>query len=359
MKRILLLSDINSPHTQKWVTALLQRGMVVHVFSLSKPTKDWYKELSNFSFSFEDRAYAQRKGIKRVFKVFYLKGSSELKKVAEEFKPDFVHAHYASSYGLLGSFLNFSPYYVSVWGSDVFEFPKRSPLTKKIFKRVMKKANKIFSTGEVMAKEIQLYTTKKVEVVSFGIDTEKFQPSPKSEKAITVLGLIKTLEPIYGVDILLKAIALVHKELPPIELRIIGDGSQRQELEKLSSELGINHLVNFKGRIPYGDVPKEYQELDILVNPSRFESFGVSALEASACGVPVIASRAGGLTEVVVDGSTGLLVPPEQPNELGEAIKKLVLDKGLRVMLGANGREFVLKNYKIESSIDNMIKHYQ
>ena len=260
------------------------------LFSFTNPLSNWYDSLPNFNFTClnKNKKYKKRTLLS---KINYFKSISILKKTYRNFSPDIVHSHYASSYGLMGTFLNHSPYYVSVWGSDVFTFPKHSFISKYLLKRVFRKSDKIFSTSHIMAKEIGLYTKKKVAVIPFGVDTEIFKPHKRNKTNKIVIGYIKSIEKIYGIDLLIKAFSVAIKENNQLELKIIGDGTIKQKMKDLVSELKLGNSVQFSGWIAYDHIALEYQNIDIFVNPSRFESFGVSVLEASSCGIPVITTN--------------------------------------------------------------------
>ena len=96
--------------------------------------------------------------------------------ILKTFKPQLLHANYATSYGLLGAMTGFHPFVLSVWGSDVFTFPKKSFAHKMLFKYNLNKADKILSTSRFMSQEISKYTSKKIEITPFGVDLEKFYP---------------------------------------------------------------------------------------------------------------------------------------------------------------------------------------
>jgi len=355
MKKILILADIDSAHTEKWVKALIQHGFKIYLFSLRNSNSTWHQKLTNFNFSSQQES----KSNTLTSKLIYFKALPQIKKIIKEFRPDFVHAYYASSYGLLGALLHYHPFYVSVWGSDVFEFPNKSKITKNVLKYVLKKADKIFSTGTVMADEIKKYTAKSIEIVSFGIDTNKFVPINKPNKtSIIQIGVIKTLEQTYGIDVLIKAMAEVVKLHQNIKLSIVGGGSLAQEYKMLAVHLKLDKFIDFIGKIPYNEIVSEYQKLAIFINPSRFESFGVSILEASACGLPVIATKAGGQIELVKENETGLLVEPENVKQLAKSIITLIENEKMREKYGENARLFVLKNYQLNTSIQQLLKHY-
>ena len=358
--KILLLSDLNSIHTKKWVTGLAKRNCEICVFGLSKPQDDFYESLDNVTIAFAELEGLRSRSI--LSKLIYLKQRKKIKEVYKAFKPDIVHAHYATSYGMLGSLLKHKPYLISVWGSDVFEFPQASFINKIILKRNLSKATRLFSTSKIMGLETKKYTNKKVETVPFGVDITKFHPVPqKKESTIITLGIIKTLELNYGINYLLDAFKLIISKYDTIKfkLTIAGDGSQKEALKKQVHELNIEDLVDFKGQINQTEVADCFNQMDIAIIASLAESFGVSAVEAAACGIPVVATNVGGLPEVVLDGKTGLLCPSKNPQALANQISKLIEDSDLRKKMGKEARKFVVKNYNWEKNVDLMMTHYQ
>jgi glycosyltransferase involved in cell wall biosynthesis len=125
-------------------------------------------------------------------------------------------------------------------------------------------------------------------------------------------------------------------------------------LQHEAEDLGIGNLVKFLGVLPQRKVAEEMDRSDVFAIPSLSESFGVAALEASASGVPVIASNVGGLPEVVKDGETGFLTKPGDAGEIESKLDKLYEDADLRRIMGKAGREFVLNNYRWEESCRKM-----
>ncbi|HVV59787.1 MAG TPA: glycosyltransferase, partial [Gaiellaceae bacterium] len=149
----------------------------------------------------------------------------------------------------------------------------------------------------------------------------------------TLLGAAGRFVPQKGFDVLLRALA----ELPQASLLLVGDGPERPRLERLVDELGLRDRVELTGWRP--DAARLLAAVDAVVVPSRAEPFGLVALEAMSAGVPVIASAVDGLAEVVTDGETGLLVPPDDPRLLAEAIARVLVDRSLSRALGERGRE--------------------
>ncbi|HXH22922.1 MAG TPA: glycosyltransferase [Dehalococcoidia bacterium] len=193
----------------------------------------------------------------------------------------------------------------------------------------------------------------RVEVVPLGVDIERFRPLDK-EQARRELGFederiilfVGRLEPLKGVDILINAAAMLESDVECSVLIVGGDESstaQMTQLKGLASDLGIGHRVAFIGAVDHEKLPLFYNAADVCVVPSHYESFGLVAVEAMACGVPVVASRVGGLTGTVKDGETGYLVPWLCPEPFAERIEMLLENESLRRNLGEAAREAVAR----------------
>jgi len=125
-----------------------------------------------------------------------------------------------------------------------------------------------------------------------------------------------------------------------------GQGDEADALRAQAVELGVADRIEFPGRLPHERVVELLQSLDLAVTPSTCqESFGVAAIEASACELPVVATRVGGVSEAVLDGETGLLVPPGDPGALADACLELLADPERRQRMGQAGRRFVQSAY--------------
>ncbi|MFQ6001833.1 MAG: glycosyltransferase [Anaerolineae bacterium] len=204
---------------------------------------------------------------------------------------------------------------------------------------------------------IKLYGAdpKKIEVIPCGVDLSLFHPVDVSQ-AKEQLGwppgrqmvlFVGRIQPLKGIDILLKAIALATDDLPDLcghlGLTIIGGDPQATmdremlRLTRLKKKLGISDLVTFLGARDQDTLPYYYSAAQVCVIPSYYESFGMVALEAMACGRPVIASKVGGLTFTVKDGVTGYLVPDGDPAALSEKLKLILTDEKLRRRMGEEG----------------------
>jgi len=362
--RVLMLADLNSIHTQRWANAIADQADVpcqLCVFGVWPPTGSESAFRSAIAVRWEGSSRTTRGRRRMPMRV--VRAVPEVRSLIRRFRPHIVHAHYASSYGLLAALTGFRPLVLSVWGSDVFEFPRRSLVHRAILKLNLRRASRLTSTSRVMAREIRRYTTKPATVIPFGIDLNAFTlPPDRSEPCVCcVIGTAKALEAVYGIDTLIRSFALVRDMCPDqrVTLSIAGDGPEAEALKRLCEELHVDRDVRFLGRLPHREVPGFLQGLDIFVCVSRRESFGVAALEASACGRPVVASEAGGLPEVVLHGRTGLIVPIDSPQATAASVAGLVRDRDLRERLGREGRRWVEQEYNWRSNVAQMLTLYQ
>lgn len=351
-KKICYLANVTNYHTKKWCNYFYKKGYEIIVISLNPGEIEGIKV-----YSFNEKNLRTRSIIS---KISYLSKIKDIKDILKREKPDILHAHYASSYGLIAAILNYHPYILSVWGSDVYLFPKKSIIQKNIIKYNFKKADYIWSTSKDMAREIKLYTNKDIQITPFGVDTNIFKPNRIVKNKKFVIGTVKTLSKIYGIDYLIRAFAILKGKYKDIELHIAGNGEDERELKQLCVELGINKDVKFLGFLesPYL-VAQTFNTFDIAVFPSLSESFGVAAIEAQACEVPVIVTNVGGFPEVVEDNKTGLIIEKGNIEELVLAIEKLIINSEKRIEMGKNGRKFVLKNYDIDNNFSSVDKLYK
>lgn len=199
---------------------------------------------------------------------------------------------------------------------------------------------------------------KKTMIVPNGVDMEIFYPAKDvfdGYKLVTT----STLIPRNGIDILIRAFAKVAIEFPESSLAIAGQGPMEDELRSLAKTLGIAHQVKFLGTLAHKDIPGLLRGSDLFVRPSRFEGFGVSFIEAMACGIPVITCPSGGIKDFVVDGETGIFVEPDRPDLLANAIISVFKDRGKLLNLKKNALNMVRERYGWEKIVDKVEEGYK
>jgi len=343
-KRIVIFGWADSVHVHKWGEGLSKRGCDVKIISLD----GW-----------------QVKGCETIIlprrnRLSYITNAKKAVREALVFKPDIIHVHYVSGFGLWALKTKFVPTVVSVWGTDISS-GANSFFGKKILSRTFAHASKITATSHFLKSKVMNISPdieSKIEIIPFGVN-ECSDPEPMPSVDTFRLCFIKGHRPVYGPDILLKALAIVKKTNSDILLSIAGKGEMTGELKKMVKELNIEKNVEFNGFIDNKEIYKFIQKHHAVVMPSREEGFGVAALEAGICGRPVIATNVGGIPEVVDNNKTGLLVPSDDYQALAEAILKLADNRNLNAKMGQQGIEFVRENYTWEKSIDSMIRLYE
>jgi glycosyltransferase involved in cell wall biosynthesis len=345
--RVVYLADAPYIHTRRWVDHFASAGWDAHVISF-RPA-----EIPGATVHYVA-------GFERLGKLRYLLHAPRVRTMVRELQPDLLHALHLTSYGFLAALSGFQPSIVSVWGTDVLEAPHLSPLHGLITRYALARAGTVTATGARLAEATLPYmpSGKQVVVVPYGVDLERFCPKPRDPHAGVVVGAVGRLSPEKGFEHLLLAAALLRDRGCLIDLLLAGDGPSRPALERLVASLDISAQVEFLGDVAHHDVPSVLQRMDIFAMPSTWEGFGVSAVEASAMQLPVVASNIHGIPDVVVDGDTGILVPAADPPAIAAALHRLAVDPALRRTMGAAGREFVTANYRWQDNAAKMAHLY-
>lgn len=275
--------------------------------------------------------------------VFLFKGFSHL---LSTYKPTIVHVQYMapgslaiSLFKLLGAKIvlttahvpghiyrhTFVPRFIARWMSELFLCVSQSSEQAFFGKDSHLYSPELYVQGR---KHFTLYNCT---------DLPDLLPHKVSDAPFT-LGVVARLSHEKGLDILLEAMPLILQTHPTIRLLIVGEGEQRKSLEQLANTLSIDHALTWAGLQPKESLPSWYAQMDIVIVPSRFEGFGLSAIEAMSYALPVVASAVDGLKEVVDDHVTGLLVPPQNPLALSRAIITLMNNPQQQKQLGEAGR---------------------
>ena len=356
--RILILADINSPHTQKWVLGLANDNFTIGIFSFNSSDSDWFANNKNITCLNKRQTKASSTLLN---KLAYLLLWPKLLYQVYKFKPQVIHSHYASSYGLLGALTFFKPFIVSAWGSDVMDFPKKNFLNKLILKFILFRANKICVTSTVLKKEVSQYTKKQVHVIPFGVNLNLFYANDTvSLNDDFVFGIVKNLEALYNIDKTIIAFYWLVKRYPdlPLKLKIIGDGSQKENLNELINYYELQNNVEMIGFVAHDQIPSYLNTMDVLVNVSEIESFGVSVAEAMACQIPVIVSNVDGFKDLIPDESIGLITHSTSPYDIGIAMEKYLMNYELRSILANNAFKRITEKFSWNKNLNEMEQLY-
>lgn len=347
--RVVYLADAPYIHTRRWVEHFARLGWDAHVISF-RPA-----DIEGVTVHYID-------GYEAIGKARYVVHARRVRALIEQLQPDLLHALHLTSYGFLAGLSGFQPSIVSVWGTDVLEAPELTPLHRWITRHALKRAGAITATGLRLAEATLPYVPegKPVAVVPYGVDLGLFAPAVRERRgdARVTVGAASRLSPEKGFEYLLRAVAMLRDRGVELAVVLAGDGPSRATLERVTDELGLRDRVEFVGEVAHHDVPAILRRLDIFAMPSTWEGFGVSALEASALELPVVASNIHGIPDVVLHGETGLLVPPEDVGALAEALARLAGDAALRRTMGVAGRAYVEREYRWQDNAALMERLY-
>jgi glycosyltransferase involved in cell wall biosynthesis len=266
--------------------------------------------------------------------------------------PDVVHANLASpwscQYGIAAAAILRAPRIVAVYQLPVPAVSRAQRLAKRL---TTPGVDRHVGVGDRTSREVEALVglpASSVRTIHNGVPDLRVAPASGSRRA-GVVGAIGRLEHQKGFDTLVRSMACVVDA----SLVVVGDGSERGRLEGLADEVGVTDRVEWEG---WRDEPRTYlPAFDVVAFPSRFEGFPLAVLEALLARSAVVATDVGSTSEAVIDGETGILVPPDDPAALAAAIRRLLADAGLRSTLGANGRRLVLERF----TADHMTRSFE
>lgn len=268
--------------------------------------------------------------------------------------------HFGSTHwlgGVLAKKILKVPYVILVHGTEFNSYFDRFTWADHwASKIVLRNASRIIANSRATKKLVEDhgYSSKKIRIVHPGTDPVKFKVRDKQMDLMEKFGLkdkkilltVSRLVAKKNHENVLKALPLVIQKIPNFIYLIIGKGEEEVRLKKLAKDLGLEKYVQFVGYVEPKDVAVYYNICDIFVMPSKtvdidYESFGIVYAEANACGKPVIGGKSGGVEDAVIDGVTGLLVNPDNVEEISQALLCLLTDQEHARELGENGRRRV------------------
>jgi N-acetyl-alpha-D-glucosaminyl L-malate synthase BshA len=290
--------------------------------------------------------------------------AAEMIAVAQKERLDLLHVHYAVPHALaaylarqvLGAAA--PKVLVTLHGTDVTRIgadPKFSALTR----FAVLAGDGITAPSRWLAEEafrqLSLPRERDIEVIPNFVDTQRFCPA-RHAPSVHILTHVSNFRPLKRVDDVVRIFARVRGEVPA-RLHLVGDGPERPRVEALVHFLDLARDVTFFGE--RADVVKILQESDVFLLPSETESFGLGALEAMACGVPVVASNVGGLPEVVLDGEIGFLAPVGDVEEMARQVRRLLTDVTLHARMSRAARSRAEAHFQLEPAVDRYQAAYR
>jgi len=288
-----------------------------------------------------------------------LKTVLNLRQILGGLKPDILHIHGMKA-GFVGRFAvaPIQPRPRVILTLHSFLFDERTSWRKRAFtSRVERRLSQYTNRYVAVSKALRDHMisdicvpSEKTQVIYNGI---KFaDPKTKRTKPcerVPVIGTVARLAPQKGVEYFIRAAAILLRDFPTARFRVVGDGPFRQNLEALAMKMEISESVEFAGfRHDVGDVLSGF---DVFVLPSTHEAFGITLLEAMSRDVPVVASKTGGIPEIVDGLTTGLLAEPANPEQIADRVRELLLNPNRAAALAHQGNLFVRENFTADRMV--------
>jgi glycosyltransferase involved in cell wall biosynthesis len=341
-------------HLLTLLPALAARGLDVSFVGLDVPGQGpeaFYRELERLRVPF-DRLPSPRDLSPRT--------GALLRRVVGRRRPDLLHTHlvHADAYGALVGGRTI----VSTKHNDD---PFRAGPFRLVERMVTHRAARVICITEALARfnrDVVGLPAAKLRVVHYGMDAPPAPwgsdpvpvPIPPGARIVLCVG---RLVPQKGLDVVLRALPSIRAAEPRAVLVILGEGPEREALELLGQELGIADALRLPGHV--GDVSAWLQRAELFVHPARWEGFGLVLLEAMLAGKAIVASRVSAVPEIVIDGVTGLLVPPDDPAALAHGVGELLVDPARAAGLGAAGRDRARSSFSVDRMVEETLAVYE
>lgn len=276
--------------------------------------------------------------------------------------PDLVHTHlvHADVYGALAAAALRLPLFSTKHNDDRFRLGPFRHVERLLARRTTRIAAITAALAHFCVERIGL-PADKVEVIHYGLDAPPSRwgenpPLDLPEGARVMLAVTRLVEQ-KGIDVAVRALPAIRAAQPEAVLVVAGEGPERKRLTALAGELGVADALRLPGR--GGDVAAWLARAELLVHPARWEGFGLVLLEAMHARLPVVASAVSSIPEIVGDGETGLLVPPNDPQALAAAVVRVLGNDVLREELGSRGRTRARSEFSVARMAERTAELYR
>lgn len=214
------------------------------------------------------------------------------------------------------------------------------------------------NVAEALRKHLDLEFHERIQTIYSGIDLSVFRPIPDLEKQwdLAFMGRLETMK---SVDLFPKMLSILKPTFPDLKMMMTGDGSLKDWLFNEFEEQGVAYMVDYQGVVETEDVPVLINKSKIFLYPSRQEPFGLSIVEAMACGIPVVTTDVFGPREIIRHDHDGIAVPPDDVEALAEAIEMLLKDSELRIRISRNAIKSVHERYDIKQHAKDLVAIYK
>ena len=372
--------DVISPWLVETIKRLKERGIETEVFTSSykglrdqkicsidvKRFRYFFKKWENLTHEETTPDRLKRGIFYKILVLFYVIGGIiGIVRLCAREKYDIIHVHWPfphAIFGYPGKKICKAKLVSSFHGVGLRWVKSRMPIFIPFLKWVIRRSDSVTANSTYTAREIEDLVKTDVTVIPFGVMVREKKNHIESHNGKNVLFVGRLVER-KGVRYLIEAFAEVSEKIDAT-LTIVGDGPERERLEKLVRLKGLEDQVIFTGKIPQGKLEESYENCSLFVLPACVDSkgdtegLGMVLLEAMSHKKPVIASNVGGIVDIVRDGVTGFLVPEKDPFKLAEAILRVLSDKATASKLGNKGCEFVKANFSWERIITELSRLY-
>ncbi len=299
---------------------------------------------------------------------------NKLLPLIDDFNPDIIHAHWATPSGFVGLFLKKIinvPIVCNLMGSDINAYPNYDMYSKFLTRKVINESDRIISVSKSLKHKAEILGKPKypIDVVYMGIDIKdvyydirhretirkKYNISAQ-EKIVMFVGNIATSK---GIWELLKVFIKINKDDKNVKLFLVGSGKALNSAKNYCTTNKINHRVEFIGRVLHKEISKWLSACDIFVLPSHSEGLPNAVVEAMACRRPVIATRVGGIPEIIVNNKNGMLIPPKDVQELYNKIMLLCENNKRAEKIGNAGYSTIIEKLSWDKSAEHIIDIYK
>ncbi len=359
--RLLYFTRDYTPHDHRFLSALVQSGVQVYYLQLERGPR-----------ALEDRPLPPE-----VEQIHWVGGQrpmrwrhlpfllADLRRVLRQVQPDLIQAGPIQRVAFLVALSGFRPLVSVSWGYDLLYEAQRNTFWRWMTRFTLKRSTLMLGDCDTIRQIAISFGMPDERIITFpwGVDLGHFSPrltsaATPAQDTFTLLST-RAWEPIYGVEIIARAFAIVAREQPTLRLIMLSHGSLAAQLRQIFTQAGVEERVFFPGQISYKDLPRYYQSADLYLSASHSDGSSISLLEAMACGVPVLVSDIPGNREWVQPGVQGWLFPDGDAQALAQAILHAVEMRQHLGEMGQAGRALVEQRADWHKNFPGLLRAYE
>jgi L-malate glycosyltransferase len=355
--RIAFIGNLTNVHMRRWAGHFAGLGHDVHVITTIQATQE---QASGLTVHFLG---APRTSIPLASTLLVAaslpRQAVRLRRLLQAIGPDVVHVHYLNEAAVWAVIAGAKPLVVTAWGSDIVVSTERSWARRRAVEYVLHMRERLLQLGT---------PASRAEIIFFGTDVKKYSPAARSDEirakfapnGESLIISTRSLEPIYDIPTLLRSIPLLLRKHPRTVVLIGGTGSLAESLHALARDLGVEQAVRFIGRQDQSALPGLYASADVYVSTALSDGgIAASTAEAMACETPVVITDVEDNAQWVQDGTSGLLVPPKNPEALASAVGRLLSNPTERSAFGKAARRVIVERNSVDGEMGRMESLYR